>query len=184
MRRGLGWFGRARAPVWFSRVAASCFAPVDGWLNRVSRGRWGFGQTLGTPALLLVTTGRSSGVLRRSPLLYVPWHGSFAVVGSNFGKPRHPGWTANLLACPEATVVVRGREVPVRARLVEEAERAEIWSAFVALARSYRAYEQRCSRSLRLFLLEPVNHPGPSQADLGVARDVKARGAASPDSGR
>ncbi|MEV8476378.1 nitroreductase family deazaflavin-dependent oxidoreductase [Streptomyces sp. NPDC051173] len=70
---------------------------------------------------------------------------------------RGPGWTANLLALPEATVAVRGRDVPVRARLVEGSERAEIWAAFVAMARSYQAYEQRCARNLRLFLLDPVH---------------------------
>ncbi|MFJ8194984.1 nitroreductase/quinone reductase family protein [Streptomyces sp. NPDC096094] len=164
MRRGLGWFERGMAPVWFSRLAARCFAPVDGWLGRVSKGRWGFGQVLGAPSLLLVTTGRSSGLTRRSPLLYVPWQGSFAVVGSNFGKDQHPGWTANLLACPEASVVVGGREVAVRARLVSGTERVRLWSAFVAMARSYQAYEQRCDRGLRLFLLEPLAKPSPVPA--------------------
>ncbi|MFG2653431.1 nitroreductase/quinone reductase family protein [Streptomyces sp. NPDC048436] len=121
---------------------------------------------MGVPALLLVTTGRTSGVLRRSPLVYVPWQGSFAVVGSNFGKPQHPGWTANLLALPEATVVVRGRGVPVRARLAEGGERAELWSAFVAAARTYQAYEERCGRELRLFLLDPVHHADDADRDL------------------
>lgn len=162
-----------KAPAWASAVAARYFAPVDALLQRVSRARWGFGQTLGAPSLLLITVGRSTGQPRRSPLLYVPYGEGFAVVGTNFGKPSHPGWTANLLACPRATVVTGGREMQVASRLLEGAERERLWARFVAMARSYDAYQQRCARTPRLFLLEPVAS-GPPPRDTAAARGSAA----------
>lgn len=81
--------------------------------------------------------------------------GGWILVGSNFGRPGHPAWTANLLARPdEAVISWKGRDIPVRARLLEGAERAEVWRAALAFWPPYAAYQARIDREIRLFRLE------------------------------
>jgi deazaflavin-dependent oxidoreductase (nitroreductase family) len=108
------------------------------------------------PCLLLTVTGRRTGQARSVPLLYSPHGGEFLVVGSNWGERRHPAWSANLLANPEATVQVRGQEVPVLARHVTGAERDKLWAELVLTWPGYDAYAERAGgRELRLFVLTP-----------------------------
>ena len=72
---------------------------LDRFLIRASSGRVA-SRLYGLPVLLLSTTGAKSGQTRTTPLLYVRDGLDFAVAGTNFGHPAHPGWTANLLAGP------------------------------------------------------------------------------------
>ena len=46
-------------------------------------------------------------------LIYVRDGADFMVVGSNFGQHHHPGWTANLLAHPDAFIEVGPERLPV-----------------------------------------------------------------------
>ena len=77
----------------------------------------------GAPTLLLTTRGRRSGNLRRTPLIYGRSGQDYVVVGSQGGRPRHPGWFHNLVAESEVTVQVMGDEIPARARVAEGEER-------------------------------------------------------------
>ena len=79
--------------------------------------------------------------------------GSWLVVGSNFGKEHHPGWTSNLLAHPSATIAYRGDTVTVDAVLLDGAERAAVWPGLLASWPVYDHYEDVSGRSLRLFRL-------------------------------
>jgi deazaflavin-dependent oxidoreductase (nitroreductase family) len=132
--------------------------PIDTVLHRASRGRWGLGALAGVRTLLLHTVGRRTGQPRTSPLLYVRHAGGYLVVGSNWGGANHPGWSANLLAHPAATVTVDGREVAVRARLLTDAEREDLWPLLTRAWPAYEVYVARAGgRRLRIFLLEPVD---------------------------
>ena len=81
--------------------------------------------------------------------------GSFIVVGSNFASDKHPAWTANLLAHPEATVNFRGRETPVRARLMADEEVNALWDELVAWYPNWSEYTGITERKFRVFSLEP-----------------------------
>ena len=130
--------------------------PFDRRLLMRTRGRFTVLGPIGAPTLLLTTTGAKSGLRRTTPLLYVRGEGRLYVVGSNFGQQHHPAWTGNLLAEPRATVTIAGKDVDVTARMLEGAERDEIWSRFVELAATYDSYRSRTDRDLRVFALEPV----------------------------
>jgi deazaflavin-dependent oxidoreductase (nitroreductase family) len=134
--------------------------PLDTAMQRASGGRLSVMAGSGMPHLLLTVTGARSGLPRRVPLLYVPDGERYLVIGSNWGKPAHPAWSANLLANPEAVVNLSGREVAVRARLADGAERERLWAASTALWPAYDGYAARAGRPLRLFVLEPVSGPG------------------------
>ena len=70
------------------------------------------------PSLILHTRGAKSGEPRDAPLMYTPdGSGRAIVAGTNFAGGRHPAWTANLLAHPDAEITVRGRRMAVHATL-------------------------------------------------------------------
>ncbi|MEV4313025.1 nitroreductase family deazaflavin-dependent oxidoreductase [Actinocrispum sp. NPDC049592] len=132
-------------------------APMDRLLLRVSRGKFGVGAAVGLRTLLLTTTGRSSGLQRQVPLLYVKQDKGYVVIGSNWGGEKHPAWSANLLAEPKAVVAIGGRSLRVEGRLLTGSERDEMWRAVASYWPAYDTYAERAShREIRLFLLEPV----------------------------
>jgi deazaflavin-dependent oxidoreductase (nitroreductase family) len=140
---------------WFSEMGRAA-VPVDRLVGRASRGRISVLAMIGLPSLMLTTTGRRSGLPRSQPLLYVPDGDGYAVAGSNWGGAKHPGWSANLLADPAATVHVRGRQIPVRAVLAKGAERDRLWDLLQQTWPAYQNYAARTDRTIRLFRLVPV----------------------------
>ncbi|MFG2089757.1 nitroreductase/quinone reductase family protein [Spirillospora sp. NPDC048824] len=148
-------FQRVSGAEWFSRVGPKVVPPVDRALHKATGGRLLLGQLL-VPSIVLTTTGAVSGLPRRTPLACLPGDdGGFVVVGSNFGREKHPAWTGNLLKNPEAEVSFQGRSVPVTARLLDDAERTEIWPRLTAVWPVYDQYVERTTRQLRVFRLTP-----------------------------
>ncbi len=138
---------------WGKRLAASIYTPLDKLVYRFTRGRRGLSPP--RAVLLLETTGRKTGMARRVPVLYLSDGPKLWVVASNYGEARHPGWSSNLLANPEATVTI-GREVRrVRARQATEEERKALWPRLLELYPAWAAYATWTDRSFRLFCLEP-----------------------------
>ncbi|WP_346433723.1 nitroreductase family deazaflavin-dependent oxidoreductase [Nonomuraea composti] len=139
----------------FALVAPKIVPPLDRLVNRLSGGRVLMGDQL-LPHLLLTTTGSKTGQPRQSPLACMPQDdGSFLVVGSNFGRDRHPAWSGNLLKTPQATVNFRGRVTPVTATLLTGDEREQAWQALVRFWPLYQGYTERSGRELRVFRLSP-----------------------------
>ena len=88
--------------------------PIDRRVFKLTKGRMSLmhlGTSLNRNALhdlLLTTTGKRSGKQRSTPVLFLDHDDGYVIVGSRYGTDSHPHWTANLLAKPEATVLVRG----------------------------------------------------------------------------
>ena len=123
-------------------------------LYRLTNGRVG-GHVGRAPVLLLTTTGRKSGELRTAPVAYLADGDRYVVIGSNAGNPRPPAWALNLKANPEAEVQVRRVKLPVRARVAEGEERAELWRRMNEQFPGFDDYEQRTDRDIAVFVLEP-----------------------------
>lgn len=134
---------------WLSRKSA----PLDRKLLQRSRGRLTMSGPIGAPTVLLTTTGRKTGQPRTSPLLYIRDGARLVVVGSNFGQSTHPAWTANLLANPNATVVLGGKSIPVRATAIQGPEHDYLYTRFIDLLPTYRIYRQSTDRTIRMFAL-------------------------------
>ena len=140
----------------FAKVAPHVIPPIDRFLNKVSGGRILMSQGL-LPSLVLITTGAKSGEERRAPLATMPNDdGSFLVVGSNFGREKHPAWTGNLIKTPEAKIIYRGREIPVTARQLSDEEKAEQWPMLTTMWPTFDRYVERSGRNLRVFRLTPT----------------------------
>jgi deazaflavin-dependent oxidoreductase (nitroreductase family) len=151
---------RVSGTAWFARIAPPIVPRLDRALHRISAGRLLAGQYL-VPSIVLTTTGHRTGCTRRAPLACVPEpDGSFVVAGSNFGRENHPAWTENLLKTPGARVGYRGREIPVTARLLAGAERAEAWERLLCVWPVYDRYAERSGREPRVFRLSPERPSG------------------------
>ena len=123
-------------------------------LYRLSGGRIG-GRIGKAPVLLLTTTGRKSGLPRTAPVVYLADGANMVVIGSNAGHNRTPAWSLNLKANPEAEVEVGRKRQPVRARVAEGEERAELWRKHNVQYSGFDEYEARTDRDIALFVLEP-----------------------------
>ena len=66
----------------------------------------------GAPCLVLHTTGRKTGELRKFPLIFGERGDDLVLVASKGGAPDHPGWYLNLVAHPDAAVQVKGDVIP------------------------------------------------------------------------
>lgn len=91
---------------------------------------------------------------RANDLLYTPYGAEYVLIGSGWGQPNHPAWTVNLMAHPEATIVVRGRSVPVVARrVVAGAELDAIWELALRNWPGYMMEKRLAGREFRVFVL-------------------------------
>lgn len=141
---------------WFATAFKGLAPHVDRFLGRLTGGRVFMLTGTGIRTLLLTTTGRKSGQQRTVPLVYGRHEGALLVVGSNWGQHEHPAWALNLLANPEATVTIRGKSGPVRARVVEGDERELVWNTMLKNWPGYENYAERAGRDINVFALEPV----------------------------
>lgn len=142
--------GHTRA---FRFVFKRTLPKIDRAVSRLTGGKRTFGQTV-LPTFILVHKGRKTGREFRSPLSYVELDSGWALAATNWGQDKHPLWSGNLLANPDAEVVVGGQTVPVRARRVSDDEKAQIWPKFVAMWPAYNTYVKRSGRDIRVFVLE------------------------------
>ncbi|MFD0166768.1 nitroreductase family deazaflavin-dependent oxidoreductase [Streptomyces decoyicus] len=145
---------RVSATRTFARIAPHFIPALDRAVHRLTRGKVLLSARM-LPGVILTATGARSGQPRRTPLACLPQEGGgWLLIGSNFGRPGHPAWTGNLLKNPDAEVSWRGRDIPVRARLLAGEERAEAWRTALAFWPPYAAYQARVAREIRLFRLE------------------------------
>jgi deazaflavin-dependent oxidoreductase (nitroreductase family) len=138
----------------FASVMKRIAPPIDRTFYRLTRGKRVFADSV-IPTFILVHTGARSEHRYRTPLTYIRVGDGFALAATNFGQAHHPGWSKNLMANPDATVEIGGREIPVRARRVDEREKAELWPHFVEIWPAYDTYLKRSGRNIRVFVLEP-----------------------------
>jgi deazaflavin-dependent oxidoreductase (nitroreductase family) len=131
--------------------------PVDKVLYERTEGRLTVpGLVAGLPVIMLTTTGAKSGQPRSMPLVGIPLGDDLAVIGSNYGQKRTPGWVYNLEADPTATVSYRDRAVEVTARAASDAEADEAFEIAATFYPGYGKYRDRAShRTIRVFVLEP-----------------------------
>jgi deazaflavin-dependent oxidoreductase (nitroreductase family) len=112
---------------------------VFGWGNRTVMlpllSHRHVGSWMGSPVAgwfaVLTTTGRRSGLPRRTPLNYAIVDGCVYVV-SGFGT--RADWFRNLLADPRVTVALPGRVLPATAAVVTDPAEAD--TAMLAVARN------------------------------------------------
>jgi F420H(2)-dependent quinone reductase len=116
--------------------------------------------TLRLRCLLLETSGRRTGAQRKVALLYMPEDEGYVVIASNFGRERPPAWWLNLETTGEATVIISGRRIPVRARELQGDERTAVLARATAYNKQWRSYASSLDRVLPVVRLEPTGSGG------------------------
>jgi len=104
----------------------------------------GFGSDL----VLLHTTGARTGESRVNPLMAVADEGSWIIVASFGGAPRHPAWYFNLQANPHAAIETGAEEIPVTATDLEGAEYDRAWALVAARSDAFEGYAARAGRRI------------------------------------
>ncbi|MGW3955838.1 nitroreductase family deazaflavin-dependent oxidoreductase [Streptomyces sp. NPDC004752] len=110
----------------------------------------------GLPVIVLTTRGARSGKIRKTPLMRVEHDGRYAVVASQGGAPKHPVWYFNITADPQVELQDGPVKRDMTAREVSGAEKAEWWQRAVAAYPPYAEYQDKTSREIPVFVLEPV----------------------------
>ncbi|WP_253851532.1 nitroreductase family deazaflavin-dependent oxidoreductase [Mycobacterium sp. 1423905.2] len=107
---------------------------------------------------LVTSTGAKSGQQRTHPLALIEDSDGLIAIASNYGRPKHPGWSANLLAHPDCTIEYKGPPRRYRAELLTGQARAAAWDAAVDFYAGYESYREKCApREIRVFRLRPVD---------------------------
>lgn len=141
----------------YPRISAQAQRALAGFhtlIYRASGGKIG-GRIVGSPVLVLVTTGRRSGAERYTPLLYLPDGGDLVIVASNGGTASHPAWWFNLGAEPRAHVILDDRRLPVTAAEATGDDKAALWEKLVRMYPGYANYQGRTDREIPVMRLRP-----------------------------
>ena len=172
-RRAVRRFAATRVGDW---LFANVLRRLDGPVYRLTSGRHTAANLLsGLPVVHLTTTGARTGRQRTVPVLGLPTPAGLAVIASNFGRPRQPGWYHNLRAHPGATVTVRGAVSRVHATEATGEVRERIWRAALEVFPGWASYERRAAgREITVFLLLPQDGARPARRPVaaGVGRPV------------
>ena len=131
------------------------------WAYRRTNGRIGGKWRLGAgfrkpvPVCLLEHTGRKTGLVRTTPLLFLRDGSRIVLVASQGGRAKDPVWYLNLKANPDAVVQVRAERIPVTARTASPEERAELWPRLVDLYADFATYDAWTEREIPVVVLDP-----------------------------
>ena len=130
---------------------------LDRLTFRASRGRFMASSMISAlPVAMVTTVGARSGRRVTVPLLAMPTDDGLTLIGSNYGRPKHPAWRHNLRANPDGEIDVDGRRWAFRAVEAEGELRERIWREALRTYPGYTTYEKRAApRRISVFVLEP-----------------------------
>jgi deazaflavin-dependent oxidoreductase (nitroreductase family) len=130
---------------------------VHQFLYERTDGRIGH-RILGTPTLLLRTTGRRSGARRTNALVYGSDGADYVVVASKGGDDHPPAWLLNITAQPNVEVQVGRERRPALARVVDHHDRDfdRLWRLVNDNnSGRYDGYQAKTKRQIPVVVLSP-----------------------------
>ena len=109
----------------------------------------------GVPTLLLTTTGRKSGLRRRTALIYGRDLDHYVIVASKGGHPSHPLWYENLVMSSSVELQVGADVFEARATSISEGEYFErLWGEMVSIWPGFYEYKLKTARRIPLVILK------------------------------
>jgi deazaflavin-dependent oxidoreductase (nitroreductase family) len=150
--RAIRQIGRAR---WVAALSRRFGSRLDRRLYTSTGGRLTSLGRKTAPILLLTTTGRRTGRVRTTPLIYVREGEGFVVSSEDFGQRRPAAWPLNLDAEPRATVQVGSTTMTCVARRLDDAETDCYWDKLLEVWPAHADYLKR-SGQRHTFMLTPV----------------------------
>ncbi|MGB3049912.1 MAG: nitroreductase family deazaflavin-dependent oxidoreductase [Polyangiales bacterium] len=114
------------------------------------------GAWFGLPTLLLSVTGRKSGKIYSTPLVYFEDGDSYVVVGSDGAAKHNPQWWKNLQVDANCEVRVGQRKLAAKASLASGADRERLWKIGKTVNPMWSKYQTRTERELPVVVLTPL----------------------------
>jgi len=114
------------------------------------------GDLRGRPIIVLTSVGAKTGKVRKTALMRVEHDGTYAVVASLGGAPRHPVWYYNLKAQPHVELQDGPIKRDYQAREVTGDEKKLWWERAVEAWPDYARYQTKTARQIPVFVLEPI----------------------------
>lgn len=111
----------------------------------------------GFPICLVTMAGRRSGRQRTIPLIHIPYGDDVILAASQGGMDVHPAWYYNLKANPDVEVLAGNVQRSMRARLVDDVEKGQLWPVMVAVYPDFDQYQARTTRNIPVFLCTPTD---------------------------
>jgi deazaflavin-dependent oxidoreductase (nitroreductase family) len=111
----------------------------------------------GRPVIVLTTVGSKTGMLRKTALMRVEHDGTYAVVASLGGAPKHPVWYHNIVAHPQVELRDGAEKHDYLAREVFGDEKALWWRRAVETWPDYETYQRKTERQIPVFVLERID---------------------------
>ena len=130
---------------WFMRIHARLLHWTRGRFPK----RW-FGPRL----ILLETTGRRTGRVRRNAIVAVAHRDGWIVTTANAGLDRRPSWAYNLDATPDATVYNAGRRYSVRREPLTTAAAEVMWQGYLNQVPTVSHFQTIANRPFDLYYLQ------------------------------
>jgi len=136
-------------------VIIKWFMAFNSFLIQVSGGK--LGSKLGSQTILVLhTVGRKSGKARSVPVAYFDHEDKYLLVASNWGREKQADWFVNLKKEPRATIEVKGKTIPVKAREAQGDEYISLWKFVTEKHPHYLDYQKMTTRRIPIMVLEPV----------------------------
>ena len=107
----------------------------------------------GLPVIIVTNQGRTTGAIRKTPLMRVVDGDNYVLVGSQGGSPKHPLWYHNLKANPDVTIQDGKDTFTMHAtEVTEPGERKRLWDLALLAYPPYEEYQERTERVIPVFL--------------------------------
>ena len=112
-------------------------------------------RNTGLPVIIVTNKGHKTGAIRKTPLMRAVDGGSYILVASKGGAPKHPLWYHNLKADPNVEIRDEANVYSMRVReVVDSAERQRLWDIAVAAYPPYQEYQDKAGRVIPVFIAE------------------------------
>ena len=126
------------------------------WLFKKTGGRFGNKFLRGAEVGILTTTGRKTGQLRDSPLLFLQEGDRIVLVASQGGRATDPMWYLNLKANPKISFQTPRQTLALVARDATDAERDEYWPKLDAMYADFANYRTYTDRKIPIVICDPA----------------------------
>lgn len=116
----------------------------------------------GVTTLLLTTTGRKTGELRRTALIYGRDGDDYVIVASKGGDPKNPLWYENLAVNSKVTIQVGPDIFDCQASTYDESgsegeHRKLVWDSLVSIWPGFAEYQIKTPRRIPLVRLKKIS---------------------------
>ncbi len=111
----------------------------------------------GDSLILLYTTGRKSGEIKRVPLGSFPEGDALLVIGSNAGRSQLPAWYLNLVASPTVWVRKQAQFYEAEASVLPSEERQVFWDNLIGQMPMFAEFQETAGRELPVIRLTRVD---------------------------